>query len=304
MQTIDATQSKTLQFEVDINGVNSSDLNGLLQFVIEDVYYGFPVSISENLIEVEVPPLSSIVKNSLVSDSVIECQLSVFGKGFYLEPWKNKIQIHVPIQMEAKMVSNYSNNVTLKEDKKEKIEVKKRVKKEEINETEDNLDMELDDDRIIEESIELEDYNSNLKNTVKEKSKENALVENVVERKTNTKEIRKRKINLMKNIIKEEVYFIKTGKRKNIIKENNKLIKELRKTVRLKLIEQLKSKQKKKKTIVKESGKNKDPKVLMESLGMKSEKVQERMLEKAESMGGKDGIYDTIKKMLELTSKR
>ena len=124
MQTLDISKSKNFQFEVNINGINSSELKGLFEFIVEGVHYGFPVEIKDSSIKVDVPPLTEVIKKNITSGSILECGLSVYGNGFHLEPWNGQFEAMAPVQMEAHMSFIEEKEVEEKIEEKQILEVK------------------------------------------------------------------------------------------------------------------------------------------------------------------------------------
>ncbi len=285
MQTLDISKSKKFQFEVNINGINSNELQGLFEFVIGGIHYGFPVEIKDSIIKAEIPPLTDIVKKNITTGSVLECNLSVYGNGFHLEPWAGKFEAQAPVQMEAHM------SFTEEDDKVEIIEQEKEIKT-----VEAKLIESPDEEQTPEPNLDV------LEPITESPGPSPMRVEK------NNKEKQKDLLNksLMKQIIKEEIFYIKTGKRVRNIQEDTKNKKIIRMKVRKKLVEVLKNK-KAKEAILNENiscvCKKEDPISLMESVGMTNKKTQTRLLEAAKIKAGDDpvSIYDTIKKMIELT---
>ena len=265
MQTLNISKAKKIQFEVNINGVNSSELEGLFEFIVEGVHYGFPVEINNSSIKVELPPLTEVIKTNISTGNILECKLSVYGNGFYLTPWKGEFEADSPVQMEAHM--------TLIEDE------------EDIPEP--NLDSLTEAPGPSPMRVE----------HIKRKNKKD-----LVEKEDTVK--------LMKQIIKEEITYIKTGKKNNSIKTESKIRKTIRRKVKGKLLEILKNK-KVRQSLINEATSKKpkcdcsvgDPIALMESVGMTNKNTQERMIDMAKRKAGNDpdSIFDTIKTMVRLT---
>jgi len=286
MQTLDISKSKKFQFEVNINGINPNELQGLFEFVIGGIHYGFPVEIRDSIIKAEIPPLTEVVKKNITSGSVLECNLSVYGNGFHLEPWSGKFEAHAPVQMEAHM------SFTEEDDKIEMIDEKAKSVEAKLIESADE---------------DLSEPNLDVLESISESPGPSPM--RVEENKTKQKAVLNENYKkLMKQIIKEEMLYIKTGKRIRNIKEDTKTKRIIRMKVRKKLVETLKNK-KAKQALLNESVSSQcacqieDPISLMESVGMTNKKTQERLLEVAKAKAGDDpvSIYDTIKKMIELT---
>ena len=123
---IDTNEPKKMRFNVNIQGVDFKQLQGSVKFKLEGVEYGFPVDILKDHISVDVPPLDDIIKKGLNDGEMIECQLDVFGEGFYMNPWTGQFELKRKATVEATMVydevpSNSSSGIrqpkiTLKED--------------------------------------------------------------------------------------------------------------------------------------------------------------------------------------------
>ncbi len=284
MQTLDISKSKKFQFEVNINGINPDELKGLFEFIIGDVHYGFPVEIKDSNIKVDIPPLTEIVKKNITSGSILECNLSVYGNGFHLEPWNGKFEAMAPVQMEAHM--------SFTEEESEKV-IEEKVEEKQTVEV-----------KLIEEKEELPEPNLDIEELTEMPGPSPIRVEKTKKQKQQSKQ---NLTELMKTIIKEELTYIKTGKRINDISKDSSVKRNIRIKVRKKLIESFR---KKDNNIISEQKECdcdvKDPKKLMESAGMTNEKTQKRLLEAAKAKAGDDpvSIYDTIKKMIELTDKR
>lgn len=102
MLKLDTNNKKKLKFDVQISGIDSNLLEGALRLVIEGVEYGFPAKFSSNSIEVEVPPLTTVVKE-IKDDTVANARLDVYGNGYYINPWKQDILVKKTIKVEATM---------------------------------------------------------------------------------------------------------------------------------------------------------------------------------------------------------
>lgn len=288
MLKLNTDEKRSLQFEVSIQGIDYKELTGSLKFVVEDVEYGFPVTILSDHIAVEVPPLDDIIIKGLQDNVVAECRLDIFGNGFYLNPWSGQFTLKTPVKMEAKM--RYSEDVEqvepLIESKPKKIKkVMKATLKEEAIEPkekpkaldEDNQ-LDLDRDEMLEilfERLKPDDFKRPTQTTKKPVKKKPApkrkqTKQQLVEAKVNSK--RDRIGSIVDNLLER-----KTGSSKPVRKKRPP---------------------KKRKEINIENINN--PVALMESLGLRNSRVQKIMLERAETMGGSDNesLLRTLKQML------
>lgn len=306
MLKLNTDEIKNLQFEVSIQGINYDELQGSLKFMIEDIEYGIPVKIQQDLVSVEVPPLQEIVAKGMKQGDVVECKLDIFGNGFYINPWGGQFELQTPVKVETSRV----NVSTKKPSKKVIAELKQTASKKE-----------LDNEAILEMLFKkLEEKGFKIPETNIDE-----ITSSPVEFKpTPSKVISERKIEtpkkqqLTRKELVEQKVKSKFSQVDGLIK-NVKSLTEGKKVIRnpkvsrpviqnedfsvLDKINQLKNK---------ESGRveevitvdTNDPIFLMESVGMKNPKIQEIMLEKAKELGG-DGakaLAETLKKLLGITA--
>ena len=136
MIELNNNKEKNINFEVQLSGINSDDLNGYLRMEVDGVEYGFSAKISESSISVLVPNLKNTIHRSLRESEVIKSKLEIFGNGHYFKPWEGEIKIKSSVMIEAKITEESSDDkkpeITLKENKKQKP-VEKPVVKEKID---------------------------------------------------------------------------------------------------------------------------------------------------------------------------
>ena len=131
MLQLKTNTKRNFVFEIDVQGINTEDLEGFLTIGVDNVSYGFPVKISESEVVVDMPALDEIIKRGLKHEDIIEGKLEIYGNGFYLNPWSGEFQIEKPVKMEAKMrgektpSNTKSIKATLKETPVEKPVAKK-----------------------------------------------------------------------------------------------------------------------------------------------------------------------------------
>jgi hypothetical protein len=122
MLSIDAKEKKLLTFQVEIDGVGCDDLVGFVRFMHENIEYGFPVDISSDTITAIITPLSEIFPN-LKSGTLIDMRLDMNTEDRIFTPWKDEIEITMPVTIEAKLTDENDQKL-INEDKKSGIKVK------------------------------------------------------------------------------------------------------------------------------------------------------------------------------------
>lgn len=97
-------ESKLLEFNAVIEGGKADDLSGTFRINIDNIEYGFPVSLEDNKIKVKIPPLKDYVKEENlrnVKSSFV--RLDIVAKGKVFTPWKENINIEIPLEVKAEM---------------------------------------------------------------------------------------------------------------------------------------------------------------------------------------------------------
>jgi len=172
MLNLNINETRTLDFEVQISGIDPDQLKGSLRFEINNVEYGFPAEFKNESILVNIPPLKNILSTPLKEGTTLKATLEVNANGFYLNPWDGDFVISNPIKMEAK----------IKEDSIPKVSVGKLLvdkKEESYDIIDENVDRNIDklfekkskvksskQKRVIEENVD-----SKLNELYKKKSK-------------------------------------------------------------------------------------------------------------------------------------
>ena len=279
MLKLNTDEKRSLQFEVNIQGINYDELRGSLKFIIEGVDYGFPVKILSDHISVEVPPLDDIVKRGMKDGDIVECILDIYGNGFFLNPWQGKFQLKTPVKMEAKM--RYEDDIIVETPQPEKKKEKtitatlKDVVTEQIEEVDEDIKAETEDGiktvlreepkRKILDEIDKEVVLNKLFKKVTKYSKPSLTEQKSTER-----------VSRIGNIVDS----ILSGGKRKVVKEQKRIVKK-----EVKIIQN-------------------DPVSLMESYGMRNKKTQAKMIDRAKSMGGDDdsSIFETIQKLLAPTT--
>ena len=116
MIVLNMNESKSISFDVSVQGVEVDNLKGALRIVSEGIEYGFPISVSNGSLSVNIPALGSIVKGKM--DESMQAKLEIIADDTYIVPWEDNIKVESPVVVEAKIKD-------VKEIKKLNIDVKK-----------------------------------------------------------------------------------------------------------------------------------------------------------------------------------
>lgn len=118
---INIDESKRISFDINVTGTQYNDIFGSLKININEVEYGFPVTIDNGTVLVTIPPLDEIVKIELNDGDSYNAKLELVAEDQYIVPWEDNITIEKPVSISATIKAEES----LKEKKKVKIGVKK-----------------------------------------------------------------------------------------------------------------------------------------------------------------------------------
>jgi hypothetical protein len=131
-------EKKSIKFDIAIAGTDISELKGKLKIkyvpspnisegevktiaTINNIEYGLPIIINtDKTIEAEIPPLDEFIKKDLVDGSVLKAKLEIVAGDTYMVPWKDTINIEVPVAVEATV----TETTTIDEKEKMSISVK------------------------------------------------------------------------------------------------------------------------------------------------------------------------------------
>jgi len=127
MLSLNINETKTVDFEVQLSGINPDQLNGSLRFEINNVEYGFPAEFKSESVLVNIPPLNNIISTELKEGTKIKAKLEVNGNGFYLAPWSGEFIVSNPVKMEATIQENNVPKINVS-----KINEDKKIKKQPI----------------------------------------------------------------------------------------------------------------------------------------------------------------------------
>jgi len=103
MLELDINKSKSLNFEIQLSGIDSKDLDGSLRIVVDGVEYGFKVEVTSSSIIASIPVLKSILPREVKEGEQLNAKLEVHGSGYYLNPWNGSFVVKNPVLMEAKI---------------------------------------------------------------------------------------------------------------------------------------------------------------------------------------------------------
>lgn len=284
---INISNSKSLEFEVQIQGIDYTSLTGYLRILINNVEYGFPVEIKQDSINAEIPPLNTIIPMTLENGMVVQLKLEIFGNGFYLNPWNGEAKLEIPIQIEVKMKEDFNNNETLikaelKEDKdieKSKPVINEKHSDEEIQQkstkNEKPIMLPKGEKRIVHEE-----------EIVSEEKDDKDLLHEMIKNKIT------QKLNKMKDIVHQ-------NEPKKIIRKDIQLDKVVKKKPIPKSKPVNETKKETKPIIKKENITENDLYTFMSSVGMKNRRIQESMIEKVKELADDPpAMYEVLQKML------
>jgi len=139
MIKMNINEIKKLKFGVAVSGVQIRDLNGTMRILIDGVEYGFPTSILDDKIVVEIPPLNDIVKSGLKEGRALQAKLDIVIGDSHLTPWTDTVQLVMPITVEA----------IISEEEDIKKEIKPTIKTEVIEDI--NIKVEKKVEKILKE---------------------------------------------------------------------------------------------------------------------------------------------------------
>jgi len=101
MESLDVSKPKTLQFDVSIGGIDHTKLTGQFQVTFNEVVLTFPVEIREAKMLTEIPAIQSILKDSIPVGSKVDCNLLIFGEGYYWNPWSSSYEASTSVYVES-----------------------------------------------------------------------------------------------------------------------------------------------------------------------------------------------------------
>ena len=127
MINMNINEIKKLKFGVAVSGVQTRE---------DGVEYGFPTTVLDDKIIVEIPPLNDVVKSGLKKGRTLEAKLDIVVGDTALTPWADTINLIMPVTVEAviteeESVKDESTTIklNLEDDISEKVSKKKVEKK-------------------------------------------------------------------------------------------------------------------------------------------------------------------------------
>ena len=137
MINLNINEKKSLQFDVSVSGIEMKDLQGSMKIVMDKVQYGFPITIMDDKITVEIPALSGFLKDEVLNEKNIEAKLEIIANDTYMVPWKDQITLESPMKIEAALssIQNMMEKVVLPKVKVKtspKVIVEKKPVKKEV----------------------------------------------------------------------------------------------------------------------------------------------------------------------------
>lgn len=106
MLKLNVNQEKQLNFEVQIGGVQTEQVQSHLRIDIDGVEYGFPAHVGNESITVDLPPLRSVTARKLKEGEEVKVKLEIVADGHYLTPWQDTFMLSNPLVIEAKIVDD------------------------------------------------------------------------------------------------------------------------------------------------------------------------------------------------------
>lgn len=106
MLKLNVNQEKQLNFEIQIGGVQTEQVQSHLRIDIDGVEYGFPAHVGQESITVDLPPLKTVTARKLKEGEEIKVKLEIVADGHYLTPWQDTFMLSNPLVIEAKIVDD------------------------------------------------------------------------------------------------------------------------------------------------------------------------------------------------------
>jgi len=146
MLSLNINETRTLNFKIQLEGINPKQLYGFLRFELNGVEYGFPAKFKSESIDVDIPILKNIIVKEIKEGDIISAKLEVDANGHFLKPWSGEFTVLNPIKMEAELES-IDEIVKVPKIKVNKVLTEKGVKKKKVKKL-------TTEDEIINENID------------------------------------------------------------------------------------------------------------------------------------------------------
>ena len=101
MINLNINEKKSLQFDVSVSGVDMDSLKGSMKIVMEGIEYGFPIKVIDGKIVVNIPPLTTFLKEDMLKNQTLNATLEIIADDTYLVPWEDQILLESPVRVEA-----------------------------------------------------------------------------------------------------------------------------------------------------------------------------------------------------------
>lgn len=108
MISMNINEIKKLKFGVAVSGVQTRDLAGTMRILIDGVEYGFPTTVLDDKIIVEIPPLNDIVKSGLKEGRALQAKLDIVVGDTAITPWADTVNLIMPVTVEATITEEES----------------------------------------------------------------------------------------------------------------------------------------------------------------------------------------------------
>lgn len=127
MIKINVNKKKTVEFDVNVTGIQCDHLAGRLSLFYEGVIYSFPAEVETgNVLKVVIPPLNGII-NNIPDKAQGDLKLEVIGNETFMMPWTGSAILEHPVKVKATM-----RGKKLVEDEEVKVDVEQIREKEEV----------------------------------------------------------------------------------------------------------------------------------------------------------------------------
>lgn len=103
MLELDINKIKNLDFEVQLSGIDSKQLEGWLRILVDGTEYGFKADVTPTNVIVNVPELKDVVLREFREGEELNGKLELQGGGFYFNPWNGLFVVKNPVCVEVKI---------------------------------------------------------------------------------------------------------------------------------------------------------------------------------------------------------
>jgi hypothetical protein len=100
MLEIKSSETKTIYFDLVVEGIEQDLLRGMFRILVDNVEYGFPCELVNDKIKVFIPKLNDILKEG--TSGIFKSKLDIMGENLLLSPWEDSIEIKIEPKVIAK----------------------------------------------------------------------------------------------------------------------------------------------------------------------------------------------------------